>query len=243
MSSTKIEPSPIRAWALALLAGLVAGLASWLIGEGLNGRIQPRLLATNGFPTPEEALAAANASKAAVALQMSVAYGTLGAALGLTLGLAGGGMRRETRSAGGAAAIGAILGGVVGAVLPQAVVPVYFKYYDPDSDDLVLAILTLGGIAGAVGASAGASLGMGLGGRGRISRAAVGGLVGAIAGIVLYVVAGTLAFPLDQTTKPISATSGSRLAARLLVALFAAAGATMVVRSTPKAHPVSFQDA
>jgi len=32
---------PVRVWALVLTAGLIAGFASWLIGESLHGRFAP----------------------------------------------------------------------------------------------------------------------------------------------------------------------------------------------------------
>ena len=45
---------------------------------------------------------------------------------------------------------------------------------------------------------------------------------------------GILAFPLDETTRPISATWVTRLLARLAVTIFAAVGATLGAASTPK---------
>jgi hypothetical protein len=231
-----------RDWSLTLAAGFVAGMASWLIGEALHGRLQPQLLSTGGMPSIEESQAGANAYRAAVALQMSVAYGSLGAALALALGLAGASGRRSSRVTSIAAALGAMLGGFAGALTPQILMPIYFRFYDPDSDDLPLAILILGGIGSAVGAAGGLSYGIGLGDRGRTARAALGGFLGALAGVVIYVVAGTLAFPLDQTTKPISATGGSRLLARLLVAILASAGATMSARIAPDIGPFAVRE-
>jgi hypothetical protein len=217
------DSSSIRVWALALTAGVVAGFASWLVGEALHGRLQPQVLSTGGIPTVEEAREDAKGIKAAVTLEATVAFGSLGAALGLALGLAGGSARRCARSGSIAASFGTILGGIAGVVMPQILLPIYFRFYDPDSDDMILSLLIQGGIGTVVGAVGGASLG--IGNRGHIGRALLGGLLGAVAGVLIYEVVGALAFPLDQTTKPISATASTRLFGRLMVATLASAGA------------------
>ncbi|MDR3619868.1 MAG: hypothetical protein P4L85_11010 [Paludisphaera borealis] len=217
------DAPPIRVWALALTAGLVAAFASWLIGEAFHDRLRPRLLSTGGIPTVDEARESANGIRAAVALQSSVAFGSLGAALGLALGLAGGAARRSARSGMIGAILGTILGGVAGALTPQVLLPLYFRFYDPDRDDLLLAIVIQGGLGAVVGAVGGASFA--IGNRSPVARGLLGGLLGAVGGVVIYEVVGALAFPLDQTTKPISATAGTRLLGRIMVASLAAAGA------------------
>ena len=42
---------------------------------------------------------------------------------------------------------------------------------------------------------------------------------------MIFQIAGVLAFPLDQTTKPLSESTVTRVLSRLIVALFASAGA------------------
>jgi hypothetical protein len=103
--------------------------------------------------------------------------------------------------------------------------PIYFRFYDVDKDDLVLSLLIQGGICSAVGAAGGAALGVGVGGRSLTARTLLGGLLGAVAGVAVYQLVGALAFPLDQTTRPISATWATRLFAHLAVATLTAAGA------------------
>lgn len=213
-------------WISALGAGLAAGFAAWMIGEASHDRLQPKILATGGIPTIEEAQAGAGAMKKALALQAAVAFAASGSALGLALGLAGGAARRSPRPSLIGAALGTLLGGVAGAAAPLALLPVYFAYYDPDRDDLLLALLTQGGIGAAVGAAGGASFGIGSR-RGRVVRALAGGMLGAVVGVLIYEFMGTLAFPLDQTTRPISATSATRLLNRLLLSILAAAGAVI----------------
>lgn len=216
---------PARAWALTLTASSIAGLASWLVLEIYHDRLQPGLLNTSGLPTPEEANAAAIARVAAYTLEATLAFGSLGAALGLALGAAGGAASRSFRRALIAAIAGAFLGTAAGGSVSRVFTPIFFRWYNPDSDALTLAIAIQGGICSAIGASAGAAFGIGLGGRIRVLRAASGGLLGAILGVLLFQIVAALAFPLDGTSKPISATWTTRLLARLAVASFAAVGA------------------
>ncbi len=230
------QPPPARVWALALTAGLIAGFASWLVGETFQGRLRPGLLATNGFPTAEEASAHATVSAAAGMLEATLAFASLGAALGLALGVAGGSARQSARAASIAGISGAILGAVAGAAMTQLLLPIYFRFHDPDHEDLRLVFLIQGGIGAVIGAAGGAALalGIGLGDRGRAVRAILGGLLGGIAGVVVYEFVGILAFPLDETTMPISATGGTRLLARLAVAVLASAGAAMNAWPAPR---------
>jgi hypothetical protein len=234
---------PGRCWGLALLAGLVAGVASWLGGEAVYGRFIPPLLATSGFPTVEQMQAAARANDAGGTLEAGVTAMMRGSALGLMLGLAGGALRGSRRAAAVAGLAGIVLGGLAAAAANWGLMPVYFRFYDPDKDDLLVALLVQGGIAAVLGAAAGAAFGAGIAGglgggpardgRGLIGRTLLGGLLGAAAGLVLFQVAGVLAFPLDQTTKPVSTSSLSRLANHILVALLAAAGAARGALQAP----------
>ena len=112
-----------------------------------------------------------------------------------------------------------------------------FPFHDPDNEDLVLVFSIQGGIGAAIGAAAGAAFGLGLGGRNHLLRPLLGGLLGGIAGVVVYEMVGLLAFPLDETTRPISATWSTRLLARLAVAILASAGATMGAWPPPREEP------
>ena len=109
--------------------------------------------------------------------------------------------------------------------MPSVLVPLYFRMHDRDRDDLILAILIHGGNWSVIGAAAGAAFGIGLGDWGRALRALLGGLLGAVAGVLVYEVVGGVAFPLDGTADPLSATWGTRLFARLALTTFASAGA------------------
>lgn len=224
--------SRLLVWTLALTAGLAAGCVAWLIGEATYDRLQPQILATGGIPTVEEAREGVRAMRSALAMQAAVAFAALGAALGLALGFAGGGVRRSARSGLIGGAFGVIMGGAAGAVTSLALVPVYFHFYDPDRDDLMLALLIQGGIAAAVGAVGGASFA--IGSRIPIARVLLGGLLGAFAGVLIYEIVGALAFPVDKTTNPISTTATTRLLGRILVATLASAGTAMSCASAPQ---------
>jgi hypothetical protein len=216
---------PVRVWALALTAGLIAGFASWLIGETIHGRFKPVAAASGPRPSAEMKARAVAEARAAETLEATLAFGSLGAFLGVALGLAGGSARGSGRAALIAAIVGAILGGAAGAALARGLLPIYFANYDPDREDLVLAILTQGGIWPAIGAAGGLAFGIGLGGQGRAVSALLGGLLGAAAGLLVYEIVGALVFPLDKTSHPFSATWGTRLFARLAVTILASAGA------------------
>jgi hypothetical protein len=218
---------PVRVWALALTAGLIAGFASWLIGESFHGRFAPPDGRTGVRLTPTQIISLRHARDAAESFEATIAFGALGALLGLALGLAGGCARRSARGALIAAIAGTILGGAAGAIIPRVLLPIYFKVHNPDRDDLGLAILTQGGIWCVIGAAAGAAFGVGLGGRGRALRALLGGLLGAIVGVLVYEMVGAIAFPLEGTSDPISATWVTRLFARLAATIFASAGAAI----------------
>jgi hypothetical protein len=217
----------VRVWVLALTAGLIAGCASWLMGEAIHGRFKPPDGRTGVRLSPTQIKSLRSARDAAESFEATIAFGALGASLGLALGLAGGCARRSARAALIAALAGSICGGAAGAVVPRVILPIYYRLHDPDRDDLILATLTHGGSWCVIGAAAGAAFGIGLGGRGRALRALLGGLLGATAGVLVYEMVGAVAFPLDGTSEPLSATWVTRLFARLAVTILASAGAAM----------------
>jgi hypothetical protein len=227
------RPFPlVRVWALALMAGLIAGFTSWLIGEAIHNRFGPPTLVntagpSGGFLSAPEVHKLDMAKRAAQTLDATLVFGSLGAVLGLVLGLAGGFARGSARAALTAAIGGSILGGIVGAAVTNVILPTYFRILNPDTNDLIVGILFHLLISSAIGAVGGAAFGTGLGDRSCAVRAAVGGLLGAAAGALVYEMVGALAFPLAETSSPISATWGPRLLARLAVTTLASVGVAM----------------
>ncbi len=212
---------------LILIVSLWAALAaliSWGIGETKVLRVtakQERFMAAGRqieWETPTTRNRAAQVNTAS----LNAVFGGL---LGLFLGLAGGLLRRSPKAALVAGINGAGLGAGLGGVVTYFVLPFYARYRQWNSGDLVVALVLHTSLWAGIGAVAGLAFGLGLGGRLRLLKATAGGLLGAICGGILFDLIGALAFPLDETGEPMSTTGRTRLLARLLVAVFAAAGA------------------
>ncbi len=249
--STSIEPPPAasgaspelrvsraRLWAWALGAGLLAGLVSWLGGEACVELIKPPRHAVNSHGMTLT-VTDRRGEAAAVAKNAGLAFLLLGAALGGGLGAAGGLARGSRRAAVQAACAGLVLGVVAAGGMSLALLPAYNayqrRYPDDAARDLLLPLLVHAGIWSAIGAAGGLALTLGLGERGPLPRAVLGGFLGAAAGTVAYELAGAF-FPAARTAQFVSATWETRLMARLAVTLLASAGAAMGVASPPKAR-------
>ncbi len=141
-----------RLLAFALVAGLIAGAASLVAGEAIMNvykyDLTPKLAIQ---PAPEDVRRWHHARIYSAAFT----FATLGAILGLAMGLAGG-LARRWLSAGAKAAIGGlVLGAAIAGCVSLILVPIFFKRYDPQSNSLVMPLLTHGAIwstTGAVGA-------------------------------------------------------------------------------------------
>lgn len=219
-----------RCLGLALLAGMIAGLVSWAGGEAIYGRFIPPLIATGGFPSIEEIEAAEQARRDGANKEASLTAAMLGASLGLTLGLAGGFVAGNARKSMKAAMAGLNVGGLGSGAAAWLLTPVFLKNYNPDTDVMLLAIAIYGSISMVSGAIAGLAFGMGLRSdptnspSGLLGSTLQGGLMGAALAVVVFQVAGMIAFPLSQTTLPVSISKASRLTSHLLVALLCAFG-------------------
>ncbi|MFI5458558.1 MAG: hypothetical protein ACHRXM_24255, partial [Isosphaerales bacterium] len=135
----------------------------------------------------------------------AVSFVQQGAILGAVLGLAGGLARRSAPGGLAAAtATGLVLGTAAAAGAAYGLLPVYYRNVDPQGNALTIPMLTHGGIWAAAGATAG--LAFGLGRQGRWAHSALGGLLGGVAGAIVYELVGAIAFPLNKTSQPVSAT-------------------------------------
>jgi hypothetical protein len=225
-----------RTWSIMLVAGVLAGLCAFGIGEVIPSsfppsndiapeiRAQPLLLAREML---KRSLLFSDRAAAAV-------YGGLGLLLSLALGAAGGFARRSIRAAIAAGFIGMVVGGTAGAATPYLVLPLYnaarIATTDDDNNiDLGLSMRTRGAIWLAIGAAAGVALGVGLGGA-AVVRAAIGGILGALLATVTHEIGGALVFPLSETFRPLSVTPTARLTDHLLIALCVATGAFWAVQ-------------
>jgi hypothetical protein len=219
-------PDPVRLWLLTLAAGALAGLVSWWAAEPIYGRYRPEPSRSRGMPSIEESNANELKLREGITTETSYILATLGAAVGLALGLAGGLARGSIRAALAAGVVGLVVAAAGGFVATRLMLPIYFGSYRPDGNDLGLAILAQGVIAAVVGAAAGAAFGLGLRDGGRLLdfRFLAGGLLGAIAGVLVYQLAGAIAFPFDGTALPVSAKQVTRLLDHGSIAMLCALG-------------------
>jgi len=218
---------------MALGAGILAGLISWLLGEVSLNAFRPPL-ETQHVMGQVIMKARFEDQSAADFKNAILAFGVLGGVLGLVLGMAGGLARKSTRAGVRAAAAGLVLGSLMGVGASLVLLPVYFRALDREQEelsrDLILPLMVHGGIWAATGLAGGLAFGIGLEvGRTRIVNAGLGGLIGAALGAALYIVIGAAAFPGYTTTSPLSVTWETRLLARLLVATLAAVIAATAV--------------
>jgi hypothetical protein len=239
--SARLEPPVERIGRLlifATVAGLVAGVASELIGERILNSYKSDLL-----PPLEINPSAENVRrwKDARLYSATLTFTTLGGILGLALGLAGGLARRSTFASARAAILGLVLGSAAGVSCSLTFVSIFFKIRDRDTQsvDLTLPLLTHGAIWLAVGAVGGLAFGLGLGGRGRWRATLVGGLTGAAAATVLYELVGALVFASSKTELPLSSSSTTRGMAMLLVATMSSIGAVLASRQPAKREAAS----
>jgi hypothetical protein len=227
-------------WLLVLSAGLISGLGSWLLGEATWDWFPVTRMLGPGPPSVEEQRAAQADYESAQTKAVALALGWLGGALGLTLGLAGGLARGSVRGGAAMGLVGLAMGAGAGIVAAFALMPPYFLFlnqYPLARDLLIIPLLIHIGLWSPLGAAGGLAFGLGLGRRRLIPRALLGGCLGAVLGSVIYEVVGAVVFPLAMTTRPLSVTSGSRLLARLLIALLAAMGAAAFGLKPTTRHP------
>ncbi|WZO99360.1 hypothetical protein EP7_000965 [Isosphaeraceae bacterium EP7] len=214
-------PRSLPLAAMALGAGLLAGFASWLVGEGVLYAFKPPLFQ---YEMMGQTLLKAKFEDQVLAdsRNATLAFALLGGALGLALGVAGGLARGSTRGGIRAGALGLMLGLVLGGGSSLVILPAYDRALSRSPEEMshavILPMLVHAGIWSACGVAGGIALGVGLeAGRSRLVNAALGGLIGAAIGAVLYEILGLMLFPSDRTTSPLSSAWYTRLIARLLV--------------------------
>src|SRR5579864_3121200 len=132
---------PYQTCLMALTAALLAGIASWRIGE-----------ATTDYFKPSEAAASARFDFTALNREMeqinarnaAIAFGALGGLLGLALGATGGLSRRTVRGTLIGAILGLLLGVAAGALPPFVIMPWQWRHRndDPPSIELLMPLLT-----------------------------------------------------------------------------------------------------
>lgn len=223
------RPSAAWVWVVTLAAALAAGLAAWSLNEPVYGRFRPEAIAPKGFPTIEESNAGDLRFRQGIAVETGVTFAILGAALGMGLGAAGGLARGSIKAAGTTAVLGLILGGAGGFAAARLLMLVYNRIDVRENNDLGVAILIQGGIAAILGSVAGGAFGLGMaeGGRRLDLRFVTGGLLGAVAGLVVYQMVGGMLFPLHEVTSPVSSHWMTRMFAQTAIAVCTAIGVAL----------------
>jgi hypothetical protein len=218
--------SRLPLWLLALGAGLAAGLISWAGGEAMfdTFRLEDAII----YPANYKQIGGYQKQSVTAEIQgaalrvverkrAAVSFGLLGLSLGVCLGLAGGLASGSTRCAVSGAVGGGIAGAAVGGGLSYAIVPLFFRYLDPEQGLLIL-FFTHAAIFAGLGAASGLGLGLASAGRPRLMASAFGGMFGALIGTVAFESAIGLAFPLMRTYETISTEWLPRLLLYLCVA-------------------------
>ncbi|MEO6807747.1 MAG: hypothetical protein ABI353_01360 [Isosphaeraceae bacterium] len=228
-----------RLWPVVLASALIGGALGWLGGEA----------AFDHFVLPEE-LDARSASISATQADMdeagqfrlknetrngALALGLLGAAMGLTLGLAGGIVGRRPKRGLAYSIPGLIVGGALVAGVVLALQPALKTWQTENPDDLLSVLLLHGVLAAAVGASGGLAFGLGLGERGWTPRALLGGLAGAALAALLFQMVAGAAFPIGRPDYIVPTTPSTRLVARLVLGLGTALGVCLARPVAPRA--------
>jgi hypothetical protein len=223
-----------RTWALVIIAGIVAGVGSWLATEAiLKGYEATFVKGPNAFPTPEED---AQHRKISI-VGGTVALGATGGLLGLVLGLAGGVSRPSIRAALSAGLLGLLVGAVGEGGVARMVLWFSYTKMDLASDDLLppmLCHLVTWSFAGALG---GLAFGIGIGGRLRWLRTMLGGAFAAAIAIIAYDIIGAVLFSTHGTHQPHANYPETRALAQGLVSIATAIGSVVAARD-PKRKPV-----
>jgi hypothetical protein len=231
------SPGPSVLWASALTAAILGGLASWANGEKFYTYYQPSrkaLADTRNFQALNREQAVADGRNTAIA------YGFLGAALGVMLGLAGGLAQRSVSRGLIAAIAGGLVGGAASVGLSFLLMPVFRQNLEPEMPTLLLPLLVHGAIWMAAGAGGGLGFGLGLGGFSTTMRTVLGGLVGAMIGTTLFEVVVAVCFAMLRFDDLIGPTPLTRFLAYACVALSVGVGcATMASLKTSQPNSSS----
>lgn len=204
-------------WLVCLGSGLLAGLLAAFGGELTYDKIhvEPDYPDTlSNMTGSERSIARAQVrfkTKVVVETnQAMAAYGMLGAALGVILGLTGARVAGSERVNLGGALVGGVSGCLIGAGLSMALVP---AFYDASNSQTGLPLLFLTHLAifAGIGAAGGVALGWSLGDRGVIVRCMVGGIVGALVATLVFEVSNFVAFPNLRTFEPVPVKTIPRL--------------------------------
>ena len=155
---------------LTVVAGIVAGLAAFAIGEHTAGLIPPDTVQFNFFGATRGI--ASRDTPRVVMRTAALAFGVLGLCLGGCLGIAGGVARRSAAAAVAGGSLGAVLGAVLGGGATLALLPSFLEMRRNHQNlDMIIGMLMHGVLWGPLGAAAGLAVAIGQGKHRLIGRA------------------------------------------------------------------------
>ena len=231
--SQQASPPARPAWS-ALMAGIAAGLIAWGTGEILRLSFAPPAHLVGALERSVELLREQNKADLGNAM---VAFGLLGSATGMALGIAGGLSRRSIRASAIAGGVGLLAGVATGVGSTRLVAPILARNPVLVSENVLAAILFNGIVWSAVGSAGGLAFAIGRGDRrGMMARSLFGAVTGAILGVVLFNFLGAIAFPLARTDRLIPLTTESRFLARMMAGVLVGLGVALAVRG-PRSSP------
>jgi hypothetical protein len=211
-------------WIVCLGSGLLAGVLAAFGGELIYEKIHvdPEYPATlDSLSGSERSIARAQVRfKTKVVVernQAMAAYGMLGAALGVILGLTGALVAGSKPVNLAGALVGGVSGGLLGACVSMVLVPVFYDISNSQTG-LPLLFLTHLVIFAGLGTAGGQALGWSSGDRKVIVRCMIGGIVGALVGTLVFEVTNFVAFPNLRTFEPVPVKTIPRLIMHLCVA-------------------------
>ena len=212
-----------QVWAIAMTAGVAAGLISWLAGECAHEAFKPQLfkvrVALTTFIQPTNAsLNSADLKNA------TLVFTILGAVMGLVMGISGGFAARSIARGLIVGLGGLVAGGLVGALASLGLLPLFFRQAVPDPNDLLSPLLIHGGIWMAIGAVGGSAFATGMKCGRCIFNAATGACLGAFLATILFHGLGEALFPDSGSTAPVANSALVRLMAVFLVTVLIACG-------------------
>ncbi len=216
--------SNAQVWAIALAAGVAAGLVSWLAGESVREAFKPQLFEITIAFTKYIQPTAASLNTADLK-NATLVFTVLGAVAGLIMGIAGG-VAGRSLSRGLIVGLGGVVtGGLVGALASVGLLPFFYRRTVPDPNDLLTPILIHGGIWMAVGAVGGLAFAIGMRRERRGLQAIVGACLGAVLATLTYHGLSEAFFAETASTLPVATATFPRLLAVFLVTVFSACGA------------------
>jgi hypothetical protein len=222
--------SRLRIAAIALAAGVAAGLVAWIACEWAHDAFRPRLFEVPRWEavwmeTTPESRYAADLKNAALA------NAVLGCAAGFAMGLAGG-LASGAPSRGLLVGLGAQAAGLlVGALAALGVIPVFHpalpRPFRTVADDIWLPMAMHAGLWAGVGAVGGAALAIGMGRKSRLLNAIGTATAGALLAAVFFQLIGICLPRGARADAPIPRWPVVRLMAMLLPTSMIAAGAAL----------------